>query len=707
VEDRLFKIRHCMNIEGIVRQLALFQPAIDPMQLVKAAAAGNNVLAAATHDASTMPHYRFSVILAQAKNIVAILTQFGNSLLSALEKQDAESIALLRSTHEQAILKLTTTIRENQVEEAQTNETALQKALSSTQFRHDHYQTLISDGWNAAEIANITLMSAAIPLQIAANVVRGLTVVGYLAPNIFGFSDGGMKFGDAINAGAGILDGVAGIMTHSAGIASTIGQYQRRASDWKFQQDIAQHDLDHINIQIQATQIAVAIAQQQLAIHKKQIKQTQEIDDFLKSKFTNKDLYQWMVGQLSALYFQTYKLALDLARAAQTAYQSELVSKDTFITMAYWDSLHKGLLAGEGLNLALAQMEKAYTDNNKRTLEIERTISLRQLDPQALLTLQSTGTCTFWLNELLFDYDFPGHYARQIKTISLSIPAVVGPYQNVNATLKQMSSFIVTDHDIKAVNWLLNGRSGTAPDTILQNWIPNQQIAISKGIDDSGLFVLNFNDERYLPFEGTGAVSQWQLDIPQKTNRFNLNDLSDVIINLKYTALSDSTLHDDVTTELKKHPLTGITYFDLKQAFATAWHAFIADHSNTAKQTLTIKISPNMFPYYTSFKLDTVDVRLDVAQTVTIPNNSKFMKLTIAGGTQQQLSITSDATAANHAQLTNLNLKDSAIMGDWALEVDLGDIPAQSRGALLKDNFLNPENLLDIGLLLTYEVNIF
>ncbi|MCP4419452.1 MAG: hypothetical protein GY805_22800, partial [Chloroflexi bacterium] len=43
VEDRLFKIRHCMNIEGIVRQLALFQPAIDPMQLVKAAAAGNNV----------------------------------------------------------------------------------------------------------------------------------------------------------------------------------------------------------------------------------------------------------------------------------------------------------------------------------------------------------------------------------------------------------------------------------------------------------------------------------------------------------------------------------------------------------------------------------------------------------------------------------------------------------------------------------------
>ena len=40
VADRLFKIRHCMNIEGVVRQLALFDPPIDPGALVKAVAAG-------------------------------------------------------------------------------------------------------------------------------------------------------------------------------------------------------------------------------------------------------------------------------------------------------------------------------------------------------------------------------------------------------------------------------------------------------------------------------------------------------------------------------------------------------------------------------------------------------------------------------------------------------------------------------------------
>ena len=40
VADRLFKIRHCMNIEGVVRQLPLFEPPIDPALLVKAAAQG-------------------------------------------------------------------------------------------------------------------------------------------------------------------------------------------------------------------------------------------------------------------------------------------------------------------------------------------------------------------------------------------------------------------------------------------------------------------------------------------------------------------------------------------------------------------------------------------------------------------------------------------------------------------------------------------
>ena len=47
VGDRLFKIRHCLNIEGVERALALFAPPIDPGMLVRAAAAGVSIDACA------------------------------------------------------------------------------------------------------------------------------------------------------------------------------------------------------------------------------------------------------------------------------------------------------------------------------------------------------------------------------------------------------------------------------------------------------------------------------------------------------------------------------------------------------------------------------------------------------------------------------------------------------------------------------------
>ena len=43
VADRLFKIRNSENIQGVVQQLPLFDPPLDPGMLVKAAAAGIDI----------------------------------------------------------------------------------------------------------------------------------------------------------------------------------------------------------------------------------------------------------------------------------------------------------------------------------------------------------------------------------------------------------------------------------------------------------------------------------------------------------------------------------------------------------------------------------------------------------------------------------------------------------------------------------------
>lgn len=467
VEDRLFKIRHCQNIKGIERQLALFSPPIDPRQLVRQTAAGDGSIALTW--SNDIPHYRFSYLLERAKGMVSTVIQLGSTLLSTLEKKDAEELAVLRATQEPILLQLITKTKEKQIEEAQANLESLQQSLTSAKGRLEHYNNLITEGWNAWEIANVGLMSYALVPQVEATAIRTASILGYLAPNIFGLADGGMHFGDAINMGAAVLDGTAGILSHSASIAATVAQYQRRAQDWELQVNMADWDTQQIETQIEAAKVRIELAKAELDVHHKSIEHSRQVEQFYKDKFTNKDLYHWMVGCLSKLYFQTYKIALDMAYSAQKAYQYELNKDETYIQSTYWDSNKKGLLAGESLMLGLNQLEKAYLDGNERRLEIEKTISLRQLDPDAFFKLKTEGKCEFDFDEKLFALDFPTNYCRQIKTISVSIPAVVGPYQNINATLTQTSNKVLIEKDANAVEWLLKNPNDNPPNSIRLN----------------------------------------------------------------------------------------------------------------------------------------------------------------------------------------------------------------------------------------------
>lgn len=110
---------------------------------------------------------------------------------------------------------------------------------------------------------------------------------------------------------------------------------------------------------------------------------------------------------------------------------------------------------------------------------------------------------------------------RRIKTISVSLPAIVGPYENIRATLTQTASKVFMSPGGQSV----------------ESRHANQQIALSTGVDDNGLFTLNFNDERYLPFEYTGAVSTWCLNFPNpEAQKDMLASLTDIIVQVNYTA---------------------------------------------------------------------------------------------------------------------------------------------------------------------------
>ncbi len=630
-EDRLFKIRHSMNIKGIVRQLALFQPPIDPRQLIHALTAGGDLASVTSELSAPVPHYRFTTTIQQAKNVTSTLIQLGSALLSALEKKDAEQLNLLRSTHEKATLNLTTRVKKEQIKDAGKSLDSLNASLDAATNRRDHYRGLISHGLSRQEKTSLALTGGALEAQDLAHVVRGEAVAAHLIPTIFGFSDGGFQPGSSVSEAATLSDALAGIMNQRAGLATAQGQNVRRKEEWALQEALAGHDVKQIQAQIKGATIRHEIAQKDLEMHQTSIEQADEREEFLRGKFTNRDLYQWMVGRISSVYFQTYKIAFDLARVAEKAYQYERNTNDTLITFGYWDSLKKGLLAGEGLMLGLNQLEKAYMDDNERTLEIEKTISLRQIDPRAWLDLRNTGTCSFDLKESLFDRDFPGHYCRKIASIAISIPAIVGPYQNVQATLVQQTSRVVLTNDIEPVQYLLTGRPEPTAQQLRSDPRARQQIALSKGVNDSGLFELNFHDERYLPFEGTGAVSTWQLHMPKAANRIDFNSISDVIIHLRYTALDGgASLRDQV---VKLDPIkkdTGARLISLRQEYAAEWQ------TAKAAAEFAVPIDKGMFPMnLTSLALGDIAMwtfaqgRIDIAthkpETEPVEAQSKWL----------------------------------------------------------------------------------
>lgn len=703
IEDRLFKIRHCMNIEGVVRSLALFEPPIDPALLAQGGA--NLVLSAL--DAG-VPHYRFSTLLERARNLTATLIGLGQSLLQALDRRDAEQLAVMQQTQQRQIQKLTTKIRELAVSEAEAMKAAMDTQLQSATYRQTYYNDLIDVGLLPREQLHLDYMTIAALMSAIGGVFHTMSSFAFLVPNAgspFAMTYGGKQIGSSLTGIGKYFDTISGEFTFGANLASTLAGYDRRAAEWELQSQLAGYEIEQLTSQIAGAVLRVQMAERELEVSTKQTEQADEMLEFLSSKFTNEELFTWMSGQLSGIFFQTYNIAHELALAAQKALQFELDTNETFVSYGYWNSLRKGLTSGEALMLTISQMESAYLRRNTRRLVINKTISLLQVAPLALLNLREKGSCTFELPAYLFDSDFPGQYVRKITSLSVTIPAVTGPYEGINGTLTQTGNFIVLEPDAETELFLL-GESGIEPPNTSKlrvNWKANQSIAISTGIEDSGLAVDAEADGRYSPFEGTGAISQWRLELPQATNRVDIGALPDVVIQLSYTALPGGP---DMSKRVIQR-LEAMGYMDgrllfLANQYSDGWFAFMNPAPNAADQVMTFRTPGTLFPSALR------DVRLvGVGLSLALAPNVYF-----SGQLSGSLKIPGHPTAIDFslgegavAQTFTIDPADADFTnGTWTMTVPAASIPdgLKANGS----SFLDPQKLLNIGLILLIEADV-
>jgi len=610
VADRLFKIRHCMNIEGQVRQLPLFEPPIDPALLVRAQAAGLSLAAVLSEISIPLSNYRFAVMLQKANEVAAEVRNFGAGLLSVLEKRDAEALSTLRSGQELRLLQAVRDIRIKQIDEAEANIAALHAGQQMAQARKDFYDS--REKVNALENTSLALSAATAPLmaesahlRILAGLLQKIGDVKMGSPTTAGVEIGPYYFGVSLEEAALALDAVSGVLNIGSQLVGRMADYGRRQDEWDHQANLAAIELKQIDQQLTAAQIRLAVAERELRNHDQQVDNARDVDEFLRGKFTNQDLYQWMTGQVSGLYFQSYQLAYDLAKRAELCMQHELglaYGETSFIRFGYWDSLKNGLLAGDHLAHDLKRLDAAYLDGNIREYELTKHVSLVSLAPEKFIELKESGACEFEIPEWLFDLDTPGHYMRRIRMVSLTIPCVTGPYTTIHCKAQ------LTKNSYRRTKDLTPGYDRLPPEEVDDRFVDDrkiltQSIVTSTGQNDAGLFEPGMRDERYLPFEGAGVISTWRLELPTEFRTFDYSTISDVILHLRYTARDGGHLVRDAANESVKNLLGDagtrplLRLFSLRHEFPSEWHRFVSSPPS-AVNAMTVDLATRRFPYF-------------------------------------------------------------------------------------------------------------
>jgi len=711
IDDRLYKIRHCMNIQGVVQQLPLFEPQISPALLVQAAAMGVDLSSALSDINAVTPYYRFTYMLQKALDMCNDVKALGASLLSAIEKKDAEGLALLRSTQEIALLKAVMNVKQSQLEEAGDNLDALNKSLLLAQARQFYYSSLVKINpneqqyMNELDIAN-TLSEVAHGIRAGAAIAHlipqfDIGTAGWASTPLIKAAFGGENVGTALGVAADVIEMISAAHTHAGTMASIKAGYDRRWDDWQFQLTLANKEIDQVSAQINAAKVRQTIAQTEIDNQNLQIQNSQAVDDYLRDKFSSEDLYDWMLSQVSAVYFQAYQLAYGMAKKAESAYRYERgLTTTNFVQFGNWDSVKKGLLAGEQLSLSLRQMEEAYIDQNKRDYEITKQVSLQLLDPIALITLKETGKCFFSLPEEYFDSDYPGMFMRRIKSVSLTIPCVTGPYTSINCMLTLVNNKVRVDGDAQS-----DYPERQDDPRFVYNFGSVQRIALSHGKNDPGVINLNFADERLLPFEMCGAISEWRLDLPKENNAFDFETISDVIMTLNYTAREggdalrgavaqaasagiDRTGHKQGPSAALAVPPseTGLArMFSARHEFPDAWYQFLKSDPTASAETLTLDLTQERFPYQyrgRTISIDKVELFLKLSTDAELQAYAASglagalnLKVTDPNLNTYQDKLRSDVSLLSGVPHTILNVGGQPI-GTWLISAADADIAA-------------------------------
>ena len=379
----------------------------------------------ADDDQQMLPsQYRYAVLVDRAKALTATAQQLESAFLAAVEQRDNNAYSQLQADRDLVVATALISVQDAKVASTDIGivQAKLQGHRAAVQARH--YQDLLNGGLDEYEDDQKQALAAAFEHAVMAAAHSAIPVIG-----------GG--FGGF----AGIYSSASSAFSLQAQHKGLLASFERRKQEWELQAALAA-----VDEALAGWQIDQARSQQQIAVQERKIAGIQlsyaaATADFLATKFTNTELFEWMSGVLAGVYAYFLQQATALARLAQAQLAFERQEPTGgFIQDDYWQPPpthrpaaaagqpdRRGLTGSARLLEDITRLDQYAFDTDRRKLHLTQTFAVSQLAGVELQRFRETGVLTFATPEELFDREFPGHYLRLVKRVQVSLIALLPP----------------------------------------------------------------------------------------------------------------------------------------------------------------------------------------------------------------------------------------------------------------------------------------
>jgi len=573
-EINLHKLRTCRNIAGVKREIEAYAAPTDILSAMPAIGPGGQLVLPTKITPPPVP-YRYEFLIERAKQLANMAAQMEAAVLSALEKRDIKSYNLLKARQDVSLARAGVKLQNLRLRRAHDEVTLAEFQQESAQIQADTYQEWIEAGLNKWELRMIEAYHNAAAARILSAFFDAGVSMHQAAAAVDSTGVGApAAFMAALMATGRYMSSSMAIVSETqARVAAIWAGYERRKQEWQLQSELAQQSIRIGSQQIKIANDGVNIVRQEVNIAQIQVDHAEDTVEFLRNKFTNVELYDWMSRVLEEVYSYFLQQATSMAKLAQNQLAFERQeTPPAFIQYDYWevpsedsiggateDSIDRHGLTGSARLLAdIYKLDQYRIETEKRKLQLTKSISLARTAPYEFQRFKQTGVMVFATPMELFDRDFPGHYLRMIKQLRTSVVALIPPTHGIKATLTTI---------------------GISRLAVIRNYLfqtitahrPPESVALTSPNNATGLFDLQAQPQMMLPFEGLGVDTVWEFRMPKAANAFDYNTIADIIVTIEYTALNSPDYRQQVIDTLPP-TRSGNRPFSFRHQFPDAWY---------------------------------------------------------------------------------------------------------------------------------------